>query len=70
VIPQISRESEMIFDRTAGGHRFDFTRGVCFVCGISREEFKDNSYPRCTGEPYGKGETSPTPPGGDLPQPA
>ena len=70
MIPQISRESEMIFDRTAGGHRFDFTRGVCFVCGISREEFKDNSYPRCTGEPYGKGETSPTPPGGDPPQPA
>ena len=60
----------MIFDRTAGGHHFDFTRGVCFVCGISREEFKDNSYPRCTGEPYGKGETSPTPPGGDPPQPA
>jgi len=43
----------MIFDRTAGGHRFDFIRGVCFVCGISREEFKDNSYPRCTGELYG-----------------
>jgi hypothetical protein len=42
----------MIFDRTAGGHRFDFTRGVCFVCGISREEFKDNNYPRCATEPY------------------
>ena len=57
----------MIFDRTAGGHRFDFTRGVCFVCGMSREEFKDSSYPRCPGEPFGKLETLPIPPGGNPP---
>jgi hypothetical protein len=52
-------ESGMVFDRTAGGHRFDFTRGVCVLCGITREEFKDNDYPRCTGEPYGKQERRP-----------
>ena len=57
----------MIFDRTAGGHRFDFTLGVCFLCGISREEFKDNDYPRCSGEPFGKQEPLPIPPGGDPP---
>jgi hypothetical protein len=57
----------MIFDRTAGGHRFDFT---CFVCGMSREEFKDSSYPRCSGEPFGKLETLPIPPGGNPPPPA
>jgi hypothetical protein len=60
----------MIFDRTAGGHRFDFTRGVCFMCGISREEFKDNEYPRCTGEPYGKGQSLPIPQGDDPPEAA
>jgi len=43
-------ESEMIFDRTAGGHRFDYGRGFCVLCGITREEFKDNDYPKCTGE--------------------
>ena len=57
----------MIFDRTAGGHRFDFTRGVCFVCGISREEFKNNSYPRCTGELYGEAETLPISQGDNPP---
>jgi hypothetical protein len=54
----------MIFDRPADGHRFDFTRGVCFLCGISREEFKDDDYPRCTGEPFGKQERVPNPPDG------
>ena len=43
----------MIFDRTAGGHRFDYRQGFCVVCGITREEFKDNDYPKCTGELYG-----------------
>ena len=58
----------MIFDRTAGGHRFDFTRGVCFLCGISREEFKDSDYPRCTGEPFGKQECVPNPPADGPPE--
>ena len=49
-------QSARIFDRTAGGYRFDFTRGVCVLCRISREEFKDNDYPECAGEPYGKRE--------------
>ena len=53
----------MFFDRTAGGHRFDFTRSVCFLCGITREEFKENDYPRCAGELYGKQE----PPSPDEP---
>ena len=38
----------MIFDRT-GGHRFDYSRGFCVLCGITREEFKDTDYPKCTG---------------------
>jgi hypothetical protein len=50
----------MIFDRTAGGHRFDYNQGFCILCGITREEFKDNDYPKCAGEPYGKRE-SPSP---------
>jgi len=58
----------MFFDRTAGGHRFDFTRGICFLCGITHEEFKDNNYPRCNGEPYGKNERLPTAPGDGPPE--
>jgi hypothetical protein len=60
---QTTNEGDMFFDRTAGGHRFDFTRGVCFLCGITREEFKEHDYPRCAGEPYGKLE----PPSPDEP---
>jgi hypothetical protein len=41
-------ESETIFDRT-GGDRFDYSQGICVLCGITREEFKDNDYPECTG---------------------
>jgi hypothetical protein len=41
-------ESETIFDRTAGD-RFDYSQGICGLCGITREEFKDNDYPKCTG---------------------
>jgi hypothetical protein len=41
----------MAFDRLAGGHRFDFSRGVCQRCGMSREKFEDNGRPRCTGKP-------------------
>jgi len=63
-------ESEMIFDRTAGGHRFDYSQGICVLCGITREEFKDNDYPKCTGEPYGERERPPIPPGRDPPEAA
>ena len=27
------------FDRTAAGHRFDSSRGVCVLCGVTRKEF-------------------------------
>ena len=53
----------MVFDRTAGGHRFDFSREVCFLCGISREEFEDDGRPQCTGQPYEKADRLRTPPG-------
>jgi hypothetical protein len=52
----VSKESEMAFDRTAGGHRFDFSLGVCFLCGISREEFEDDGHPQCTGQLYEKAD--------------
>ena len=62
-------ESETIFDRT-GGDRFDYSQGICVLCGITREEFKDNDYPKCTGELYGQRERPPIPPGRDPPEAA
>jgi hypothetical protein len=59
----VSKESEMVFDRTAGGHRFDFSREICFLCGISREEFEDDGRPQCTGQPYEKADRLRSPPG-------
>jgi hypothetical protein len=47
------------FDRTAGDHRFDFSRGVCVVCGITRKEFEDEDCPPCTGQPYEQRKQSP-----------
>jgi hypothetical protein len=44
-------EGDMAFDRMAGGHRFDFSRGVCVRCRMSREKFEDSGRPRCTGQP-------------------
>ena len=41
----------MAFDRQAGGHAFDFNRGVCEKCGMTREQFEDNGEPRCKGRP-------------------
>lgn len=38
------------FFRRAGGHRFNFSHGVCLRCGISREEFEDGGRPWCTGQ--------------------
>ena len=39
----------MSFDRHAGGHAFDFDRGVCTKCEMTREFFKDHGEPSCTG---------------------
>ena len=47
------------FDRTAGDHRFDFSRGVCVLCGITRKEFEDEGHPPCTGQPYEQRNQSP-----------
>jgi hypothetical protein len=60
----------VIFDRTAGGHRFDYSQGLCVLCGITRGEFNDNDYPECTGELYGKRERPPIPPDGNSPEAA
>jgi hypothetical protein len=49
-------KSAMAFDRTAGGHHFDFSRGVCTRCEIFREKFEDNGRPPCTGRPPDKRE--------------
>jgi len=39
----------MPFDRRAGGHAFDFHRGVCVKCGMTREYYQDNGEPVCSG---------------------
>jgi hypothetical protein len=39
----------MTFDRSSGGHAFDFSAGVCERCGMTREYFQDNGEPRCSG---------------------
>jgi hypothetical protein len=41
----------MAFDRTSGGHRFDFSSGVCHRCGMTREHYEDNGKPICRGKP-------------------
>jgi hypothetical protein len=37
----------MAFDRQAGGHAFDFDRGVCVKCGMTREAYQDNGFSLC-----------------------
>ena len=37
----------------AGGHVFDFDRGVCVQCGMTRECFDDNGKRGCRGGPSG-----------------
>jgi hypothetical protein len=32
----------MTFDRTSGGHAFDFSAGVCQRCRMTREHYEDN----------------------------
>ncbi|MGA7325773.1 MAG: hypothetical protein WBX25_15120 [Rhodomicrobium sp.] len=41
----------MSFDRTGGGHAFDFDRDVCVKCGMTRSNYLDNRNPSCTGRP-------------------
>lgn len=41
----------MAFDLMAGGHRFDFFRGVCVKCEMTHEYFEHNGSPYCTGKP-------------------
>lgn len=40
----------MAFNRQEGGHAFDFDRGVCARCGITRERYEDSGKPKCTGK--------------------
>jgi hypothetical protein len=39
----------MTFKRNAQGHAFDFDRGVCGKCGMTREQFQDSDEPVCKG---------------------
>lgn len=39
----------MAFNRIASGHRFDFSRDVCIICGMTQKYFQDNGEPRCEG---------------------
>jgi hypothetical protein len=55
----------MAFDRMAGGHRFDFSRGVCHRCEMTREYFEDNGRPPCTGQPPEKKTRLVVPPDDD-----
>lgn len=41
----------LAFDRSAGGHVFDFDKRACTVCGMTQEEFRDGKQPACTGHP-------------------
>jgi hypothetical protein len=43
----------MTFDRQSGGHAFDFDRGVCVRCGMTREQYEDSGEPRCKGKQSG-----------------
>jgi len=60
----------MSFDRTAGGHRFDFSRMVCVRCEMSHEHFEDNGRPQCKGRPPDKRERLTIPPDDDPPEAA
>lgn len=35
--------------KDSNGHRFDFDRDVCQICGMTRTAWDDNGQPRCTG---------------------
>lgn len=49
----------MAFHRTAGDHRFDFSRDVCVKCGMTREYFQDNGEPGCDGRSRKRLENDP-----------
>jgi len=38
----------MRFERSAGGHNFDFDTDVCTRCGIARRQYRDGGNPLCT----------------------
>ena len=48
---------KMRFDRQAKGHAFDFDRGVCVRCGMTREKYQDSGEPKCTANATGRHET-------------
>jgi hypothetical protein len=37
----------MRFERSAGGHNFDFDTDVCTRCGIARRRYRDDGNPLC-----------------------
>ena len=37
----------MRFERSAGGHNFDFDTDVCTRCGIARRQYRDDGNPLC-----------------------
>jgi hypothetical protein len=46
--PRIGCGGFMRFDRSAGGHNFDFDTDVCTQCGIVRRQYRDGGNPQCT----------------------
>jgi hypothetical protein len=40
----------MRFDRSAGGHNFDFDTDVCTRCGIARRQYRDGGTPGCADQ--------------------
>jgi hypothetical protein len=40
----------MRFDRSAGGHNFDFDTDVCTRCGIARRHYRDGGTPLCADQ--------------------
>jgi hypothetical protein len=48
---RMEQQAMMAFYRTVGGHRFDFSSGVCLRCEMTREYYQHNGEPRCVGYP-------------------
>ena len=40
----------MRFERSAGGHNFDFDTDVCTRCGIARRQYRDGGNPLCAAQ--------------------
>ncbi len=58
----------MVFELIAGGHRFDFIRGVCMRCEMSREKFEDSGQPQCTGQSLDRRKRLTVPSDNDPPE--